>query len=156
MNEQELKEKWQREAQKMTLGKLPEFLDRLMGHNHTYGSIVHAIGAGAIATAYAMDNHKNGGITGHQAGAIMWEMLYNWNFKTNKCGLKLVDFDEMLYPQYEEKFDKTISPQVWIHLVAEAKSNLTSKTIYAHEDVIKHWEDISNGIVPFGYTVKER
>ena len=61
-------------------------------------------------------------------------------------------YDNMLYPQYEEKMDKTIRKSNWDYIQSEAKKNLEN-TPYAHPNVIKHWQSIVDGIVPFGYRV---
>src|SRR5690349_20327046 len=54
-------------APEMTLETLPEFLRHLTeDYHHDYGTICHALAAGAIATAYAMDRSPQGGITGFQ------------------------------------------------------------------------------------------
>lgn len=80
---------WYKQASKQTLETLPSFLKNLMeGYNHDYGTVCHALAAGAVATAWAMNAHDNGGITGFQAGAVMWEFIKGWNKSYNKTGLK--------------------------------------------------------------------
>lgn len=59
----------------------------------------------------------------------------------------------MLYPQYYDKFQKTLSSKTWEWLQQKAKENLESRGI-VHPDVKKHWEEIVEGIVPFGYIVE--
>lgn len=145
--------KWFDEASKMTLDELPDFIERIIhGYNHDYGTAVHAVSACALATAWAACREDGTGLTGFQAGFVMWDFIKNWTKEGNKCGLKLIDYDDMLYPQYEEKMDKTIRKSTWEALQAEARKNLEAAD-RACLGVIKHWQSIVDGIVPFGYKV---
>ena len=135
---------WFAEAGKMTEEELPNFFERIIhGYNHDYGTACHAVAA---------CGDDGIGLSGFQAGFVMWDFIKNWTKTGNKCGLKLVDYDNMLYPQYEEKMDKTIRKSNWDYIQSEAKKNLEN-TPYAHPNVIKHWQSIVDGIVPFGYRV---
>lgn len=133
-----------------TLEELPEFLRHLKeDYGHDYRTICHAIAASMKATMQALD----GGITGFQTGAIMWEVIVHAFH--NKPPLKLVDFKNMLYPQYDYAFQKTITPHIWEYLQKQAQSNLENKGVPPHPQVYQHWQDIVNGIVPFGYTIEK-
>ena len=77
-------------------------------------------------------------------------------FQDNKTGLKLIDYDEMLYPQYKERFEKVLSASVWERLQDRAKECLNEESSLAAEEVKKHWENIVSGNVPFGYKVKDK
>ena len=120
-----------------------------------YGKICYAMAAAMEATLNYINNSPNGGITGFQASMIGWEMVKKLiTCGENKCGLKLVDYENMLYPQYKDNFEKTIDKDTWKALQEEAENKLEEiKT--AHPDVIKHWKKIVKGKVPFGYKVKE-
>lgn len=153
-----LDKEWYEEAKEMTAEKLPEFIRHLTeDYGHDYGTIVKAMGAAAIAAVYAIDNSEQGGITGFQASCLNWEFLMNWYYTTNKCGMRLVDYDDMLYPQYGHKYEKTISSSVWNKLQAEAEKNLNEREGggLVHPDVVAHWKSIVAGNVPFGYVVKD-
>ena len=56
--------------------QLADFVTWLDTHRQDYGTICHAMAAAAIAGASCMDHMPNadGGITGFQAGAVMWEL----------------------------------------------------------------------------------
>lgn len=145
---------WYVQAKKQTLESLPAFLSHLMNdYNHDYGTICHAITAGGIATMCAMNNHEQGGITGFQAGAVMWEFIRNWNYEHNKLGMKLLDYDKLLYSQYEYTFNKTIPKSTWTALQEQAKFNLQKEEL-ANDDVKAHWQKIADGHVPFGFVVE--
>ena len=157
--EQKIHEQWFADADKITLETLPEFLRHLMeDYKHDYGTICHALSAGAIATMWAMNNHPQGGITGFQSGAVLWGVIKNWSYRSNKTGLRLIDYDDLLYPQYEDKFSKTISPNIWELLQKEAQKRLDKDavdTFNAADSVVNHWKNIVAGVVPFGFKIKE-
>ena len=154
-----LEEVWFKQAKEQTLETLPDFIDHVMNdYYHDYGTVCHAISACAIAAAYAADNSDNGGITGFQAGCIMWDFIHQWMYSGNKCGMKIVDYDNMLYPQYEYKYEKTISSNTWQSIQKEAKKNLDdyhSGTSIAAQPVLDHWQSIVDGEIPFGYTISD-
>lgn len=147
---------WYDESRKVTLATLPEFLRHLTeDYGHDYGTICHAVAAAAIAAARAVDHSPAGGITGFQAGAIMWEFVSEWQGYRGQP-LRLVKYEEMLYPQYDDAFAKTITPDTWDWLQKKAAEKLAGNSEGSHPDVLAHWESIVAGIVPFGYEVKER
>lgn len=148
-------EKWYAEANDVTLEELPKFINHLVNdYEHDYGTICHAMTAGAIATMYAMDKEDCGGITGFQASAIMWLFIRHWIKANNKVGLKLVDYDNLLWPGRRDMFDKVLEPSTFAKLQEAAKENL-QKYKHAHPAVIEHWQNIVDGFVPFGYRVKK-
>lgn len=119
-------------------------------YNHGYGEVVRAIGQAITATAFYLGNEI--GITNFQASCIMWDFIRDYMYPYNKCGMRLIDYDNMLYPQYEYKFDKTISWSTWEDLQEAAIKNLEDCKCVAPA-VVEHWQSIANGIVPFGYIV---
>lgn len=142
---------WFEEACKMKMKDLPAFMDRMLnGYNHDYGTVCRAVAACAIAAAWAASDVA--GLTGFQAGFVMWDFIKNWTKSGNETGLMLVDYDNMLYPQYEERFDKTISKTTWERIQKVAKEKL-EKESFVSMRVLAHWKSIVNGEVPFGYRV---
>ena len=119
-------EKWYIEAHKQRIDSLEGFVNHLMNdYIHDYGTVCHAIAASMMAALYAADETKYGGITGFQAGAIMWEVIRHMLFSTNACGLRLIDYDNMLYPQYEYKFtEHKLSKETFEALQKEAANRL--------------------------------
>lgn len=151
LNEEIIKER----LKNITIENLTSFLNELMDSNVNYSTVCKALGIGAVACATAMDKHKNGGITGFQAGAVMWEFIKNWNYKENKTSMRIVDYDNMLFPQYEYRFEKTITSNTFESLKREAKRLLDEKDDFTSERVIEHWKSIVEGKVPFGYTISD-
>ena len=135
------------------LDDLIEFLKYVKENcNYDYGVAPRSIAQAALATAWYLSNEF--GITGFQSGFVMWDFIRYWNFSNNKCGLKIIDYDEMLYPQYDYKFEKTISKETFEELQKKAEENLKNiKSV--HPDVVSHWLSIMDGKVPFGYKIKD-
>jgi hypothetical protein len=146
---------WYREAKNQTLETLPSFLDSLCYKwKHDYGTIIHALSAGAIATATAINKSPTGGITGFQASGVMWQFIREWSYSNNVTGLKLIDYDNMLFPQYKDNFEKTISHETFQRLQERAKELLGEKKEgQASIEVLEHWRRIVEGGVPFGYSL---
>lgn len=132
---------------------LVDFLRRVKDNcNIGYGTAPRAIAQAALATARYLASDF--GITGFQAGCMMWDFIRDWQYRDNECGMKIVNYDDMLYPQYDYKFDKVISKDIFEALQEKAKKLLEDKT-YAHPNVVNHWRSIVDGNVPFGYIIKE-
>jgi len=146
---------WYIDAREQTPNTILQFMDHLIyDYEHDYGTICHAITAAAIAAAYAVDKTEQGGITGFQAGAIMWEFIIHWMHYEDQP-LSLVKYEEMLYPQYRDRF-RTVSADTWKWLQEKAQENLDNAagSMVLSSAVVEHWKLIVEGIVPFGYTVQ--
>lgn len=136
-----------------TFDELISFLQRVKDTCNTgYGTAPRAIAQAALATAWYLSSDF--GITGFQASFVMWDFVLDWLYCSNECGLKMVNYDDMLYPQYAYKFEKTISKDTFEALQKTAKKNLEEHN-GAHPAVIAHWKSIVDGNVPFGYVVKD-
>lgn len=142
-------ESWFAQARVMTLEKLPVFIDTLAnGYRHDYGTAARAVAAAAIAAAWAMSNAL--GITGYQAGFVKWDFIKNWYYTHNKLGLKILDYDDLLYPQYLYKFKNCIDPAKWDALRNTARMKLV-ECPEASPSVRKYWEDLVAGKLPDGF-----
>lgn len=156
-------DEWFKQAEEQTLETLPEFVNHVMNdYDHDYGTVVHAISACALAAAWAANRAEGacGGIAGFQAGFVMWDFVRQWNHKNNKTGMRLINYDDLLYPQHANKFDKTLTPSTWEHVQKEAKAKIEEAHDDAHgyavhPDVMAHWQSIADGKLPFGFIVKE-
>lgn len=119
-------------------------------YNTDYGGAPRAIAQASLAVAW----HLAGvfGITGFQAGFVMWDFICDWSYSGNKTGMRIMDYDDMLYPQHAYKFEKIIHSRTWADIQNEAKQRLND-TPNAHPEVRAHWQSIVDGVVPFGYKV---
>lgn len=148
-NEQET---WYKEAKEQTLESLPNFIDRLLNdYQHDYDTLCYAIAAGAVATTTAMDLSDRGGIVGYQVDAIMWEYMKHWN--NVKPPAKLIQYESMLYPQYDYEYEKTISSGVMDWLQKTAAEKLKEHNLHPYLRI--HLRSIVYGTVPFGYSIRD-
>lgn len=154
MSEKERYENWYAEAKNQTLETLPAFMERILNEPQSYSSIVEAIAACAVGAAWAADRSDNGGLTGFQASGVMWRFIQSWMRLENSCGLRLINYDDMLYPQYEDAFTKkTINKEIWEAMQKKATELWLEGS--GSERVRDHWHSIMEGNVPFGYKVKD-
>ena len=154
--EMHLEKEWFEQASCMKEEDLPDFFKKMVHeYDHDYGTACHAVAACALAAAWAACGNENVGLSNFQAGFVMWDFIMNWTLVGNKCGAKLIDYDDFLYPQYEEKFSKTIKRSIWEKIQKEAKEKLNACDEWVSLSVKQHWENIVNGAVPFGYTIVE-
>lgn len=113
-------------------------------------------GAAALALAAMNMTACMYGMTGFQMGWVMWQVIDQMLLSEHDCGMKLVNYNDMLYPQYEHRFGKTIDADTWGKLQEKAArlvgENKKSK-FPACKGVADHWKSIADGKVPFGYTV---
>jgi hypothetical protein len=151
-----VQDEWYEQARGQTLQTLPTFVEHLaIDYGHDYGTICHALAAAAIAAASALNHSEAGGITGFQAGAMMWQFISKW--MRYDSPLKMLNYDDMLYPQYRDRFDQSISTETWKWIQEQAKTRLAEDCDrpHAHPDVRRHWKSIVEGVVPFGWHVAE-
>lgn len=156
MNEFELRDKLKEDRKNIdSFDDLVNFLRYVKDNcNYGYGEAPRAMAQAALAVVWYLADEF--GITGFQAGVVMWDFIKDWLYNGNECGMRLVDFDNMLYPQYEDNFQKTITSETFKALRKKAKELIkTNDGKYAHPAVIKHWKSIAAGKVPFGYVIKE-
>lgn len=153
--EDKLDESWFRNASEV---KTPEdliaFMRQVMnGYVHDYGSVCKAIAACAVAAAWCANRAEgaNGGITGFQSGAVMWQFVKAWMHLDSP--LRLIDFRQMLYPQSAARFERTLDPQSWAWVQGEARRLLREGA--GAPAVLQHWKDITDGKVPFGFLVSD-
>lgn len=138
---------WYEEARTVTPATIDDFMNRLIyNYQHDYGTVVHAMACCALAAVHAFDKSEQGGITGFQAGAVVWQFIEGW-MGESRVGRQLLDLEDMLYPQNEEQFT-TISPRAFALLQDEARKILTDGN--GSEYVRQHLESIVAGTVPFG------
>lgn len=153
----EVRERLQEERRNIeSFEELVSFIENIKdNYGSDYGETPRAIAQAALATAFYLAD-KEFGITGFQANFVMWDFLFDWQYPSNECGLKIVNYDDMLYPSNEYKFEKVISKETFVKLQEKAKDNIANKNLsHVHGKVLKHWQSIVDGNAPFGYVVKE-
>lgn len=129
---------------------LVKFIHTLTERPHDYGTCVYAMSLSAVA-AFNYIAHKLG-VTGFQAGCA--DMDFMSRTRSMKGPWRIVDYSEMLYPQYAYAFtERMLTPAAWQWLQTEAKKNLAED--YGVPAVREHWQRIVDGTVPFGFTIRE-
>ena len=64
----------------------------------------------------------------------MWQVIREWNFQNNKTGLKILDYDDLLYPQYKASF-VSISSKIWESVKKEAQNKINQ-----NNDKVEKWK----------------
>ena len=137
-----------------TIEQFKELYDYLFNGNicHTYDSAVHATSALAIAGGNLGASTE--GITGVQASAVKFDFLRQWDYIGVNVGLQVINYDDLLYPQYVEKFPlKVIKKDMWLALQRACKERLEVDGKNACYKVRQYWGDICNGIIPSSLVV---
>ena len=155
MTEQEYRDFIYKKAEEVkSEDELLNLIKEIKEYPHDYGTIVYGCMAAALASVKVINKGPRGGITGFQASCIGWECVKKFMSVTPESPLKLIQYHNMLYPQYESSFDKTIDLRTWTYISEKAKEMLTKDKGF-HPNVQVHLESIARGKVPFGYTLKE-
>lgn len=152
-----VREEWAKRAKACrTTDDLKAFVDELLANTYDYGSIVHACFAAAMAGFNVIERGPQGGITGFQAGCLMWMFIRQFGSHGPDAILHLKDWSNALYPQYEPEFAHTMHPKTWDRLRELAKEKIAEaggRRDFVHANVLAHWESIADGKVPFGLTI---
>lgn len=153
-----LQKEWMAQAKTQTLETLPEFLRKLTSdYQHDYGTICHAIAAAAVGAATAVNKSPAGGITGFQAGAVMWEIVEGWG-ALSPGPKRMQNFEDLLYPQMAYKF-RTVPKSIlgWLKEQAQKRIAEWQATGFEHvsERVRAHMAKVAKGHIPFGLSIQE-
>ena len=151
-------EGWFKEAEKCNLedGSLKKFLDHLRDdYAYDYGTYARATAAAAFATASAFARHF--GLTMFLWDAAALDIVGKMMFPQNKLGYVVLDYDDILYPQYEERFShRKISKEGAEDLKKEAQRLLDErKGEMVSEWVVEWWKKLARGEFPKWLEVKE-
>ena len=126
-----------------TMGELTEYIQSLIDIPHDYGTAVYSMSLAGVAAFKFVAGSL--GTTGFQASCADLDMIRRT--RLIKGPFKIIDFSDMLYPQYRDKFhSQPISKDVWEWLQKIAKENM-EKADNEFEDYLvklgKYKEDIS-------------
>lgn len=120
-----------------TRRELDAYIHGLVDRQHDYGTCVYAMSMAAVA-AYNYVAHQLG-VTGFQASCADLDILKRT--RGMKYGFRLVDYENLLYPQYADKIHGywDLVAEQRDHLRVEAKRLLAEGGQVAPE-VRRHWE----------------
>lgn len=140
-----------------TKADLDELLEFVIGHKHSYSTIVNGMSSAMLGVFRYIDGTPQGGITGMQASFLGWSMLRH--FLCLEGAVSLVRYENLLFPQYDHTFGKLMSRSTWNSLVADAKERLTKLTGEQAREmsqaVYQRWQTIAEGVLPNGFELKE-
>lgn len=145
-------EDWYKESRKEKSNEeIEQFNNEILCEtHHDYESICHAIAASTLTHLHNCLYRY--GASGSQASYVTWQIIRQmFNIKT---GAKLINYDNMLYPQYDYnfEFDNELPIETFKALQELAKESLESGKGMS-DDVRNHMQSIVDGKVPFGYFV---
>lgn len=157
MTEQEYKKHITEKANKVkTKDDLIKLIDEITSYKHDYGTIVYGL-FGAMKGAFKVVNDsEQGGITGFQASCLGWELIKEFFTIDENAPAKLFKYEDFLYPQYEDRFEKAMPKTSWEWIQKKAQENiLKANNESVHPKVLDHWKSIASGNVPFGFSVRD-
>jgi hypothetical protein len=138
-----------------TKEEFDEFYSVLTNLDHTYNS--HAEAMGAISLAAFELSASIFGATGFTASCALWRVIKGTGIFRSNVGLRMVNYDHMLYPQYKDDFEKVIKKDTYENLQSAAKSRLKKAESSGDmaERVREHMKNIAAGNLPWGYVVSD-
>lgn len=152
-DDKDIIDNWYKRAREVTPKTFGDFINELLhGYDLDYGAKIHAAAACTIAMFIACDDIFS--FSSFQYGAAVMQILYKLNYPCNETGIRVIDYDNMLYPQHENKF-RSIRQNTWELLRKRADELIAERQLTADPSVLNHWKSISLGIVPFGYYISD-
>lgn len=127
-----------------TIEELSQYIKELIEYKHDYNTSGYAITKSLLATEMMMANVL--GTTGFQHGYA--HVSYITETKGSKTGCAILNFDDMMYPQYDllEKVKGSIEEHKKSeHFIKEVKKRIKEddkSDFKAHKDVRTHWEKL--------------
>ncbi len=130
------------------LQKLMDYIKDLTDREHDYGTCVYAMSMAAVAAF----NHVSSklGCTGFQASCADLDILRRTRHMEN--GFSIVNYNNFLYPQYADNFDKVMSKDTFEQLQNAAKENIEKADIEYQEYKVKltqYIKDIAAFVVKY-------
>lgn len=148
MEQFEFRKKYEGREKVKTIEEFEKLLTDVKADSRDYGAIVEA----CSVMMNASFNLLNPGITGFQAGCLMWMLVEKYGMYGKDSMLQIQDYRNLLYPQYSDKFN-TIPKSYWEKVQAQAKEHLAD--FKGADSVGRHMHSIANGEVPFGLKVSD-
>lgn len=145
---------FEKAKQVQTIEQFEELYDYLFNGTicHTYDSAAHATSALAVAGGHL--GAFTEGITGFQASFVKFDFIRQWDNIGKSVGLKVINYDDLLYPQYVNKFPlKVIKKDIWLALQRACKERLETDGRCACYKVRQYWGDICSGVIPSSLVV---
>lgn len=144
---------YKRSSKSMTEEEMKKFNDELFNdHHHDYGTICHAVAASTLTHLNNLLYKES--MTGLQSSFVMWEIIQRmFNIEV---GAMLIKFDDMLYPQYEYKFNSNTIDNNTFKLLQEKAQERMDESGLMTSRVRHHMQSIVDGKIPFGYELETK
>src|SRR5574344_459186 len=85
---------------------------------------------------------------------IVFSVLFNYKYVGNQIGIKITNYDDLLYPDFKKEFEnKTINKNLFEILQQKAKFLLENAPKNTASNVKKHWKTIIDGKPPYGFKI---
>ena len=148
----EIEDSWYKEIDTLTSkSKYNAFVSKLIsGYEHDFGTSLRALACIVNATI----RFYGGGLSNFQASYLMWKILEKTFCIKDSVGLKIVRYEDLLYPQLVYHFDNELDKSQHEKLIELAKKNLVEST-EAVKEVREHWEKIAKGWLPKNVSLKK-
>lgn len=88
-----------------------------------------------------------------QVQQVIESLILHGLYKRNVCGVRILDYDEMLYPYHAPTFT-TVDSDTLIRLREEARRRLAEWS-GSPPELVAHLRSIAEGEVPFGMTERK-
>ena len=152
-DDKDIIESWYKRASEVTLETFGYLINELLhDYNLDYGSKIHAAAACTIAMFNVCGDVF--GFSYFQSSKSIMQVFYKMNYSFNKTGIRALNYDDMLYPQHQDKF-RSIRRDTMNLLKQRADELIAENKSTAAPLVLHHWKTISSGIVPFGYYISD-
>lgn len=156
MEELDFRKKYEGKENISTMKEFQDLFDEALKDANDYGSIVVCCALMMNAAFNLVNRSSSGGITGFQAGCLMWEMVKKYGTFSENAPLSIVDWNNLLYPQYSDQF-VTISRATLERVQENAKKKLEQLKgdEFCSPVVLAHLQSVAGGKAPFGLRVVE-
>lgn len=119
--------------------ELNTILDILEKREHDYGTCVYAMSIAALSSYYYMASVL--GVTGFQASCADLDFIRRT--RNMDAGFIIIDFNKLLYPQYDIYNDLHEAIKANIDKLKEKAKEKLKDCEGAHLDVIAHWKKLA-------------
>ena len=148
MDEKFVYEERKPEIESATFDNMMDIVEKYFHeYEQDYDSVVEITEACCEAMAWACSEKL--GLTGFQASCVGLLFLQRFNGIGKNVGLKVLDYDAMLYPQNAERFEPCVERSIFEGMQRQAIANLNEleNSRHVHPEVELHWRRIADGIV---------
>ena len=148
MEQFEFRKKYEGRENVKSLAEFDKLLNEAKADSNDYGAIVEYCSLMMNATFKLIDP----GITGFQAGCLMWMMVEKYGSYGPDAILEIRNWNNLAYPQYESNFT-AVDKDTWERVQKFATKQIESFGEHGSGEVKTHMISVAEGRVPFGLKV---